>query len=156
MRAAGAAPISRACAAIAPAMAVPCGCGFSALAERVVGAGDHALQFGMAEVDAGIDHRDQHLVAGGERVRLVQPQLGERVLRRIAGGRQRARRRHDRRGLGRGVAGRGWWRQARSRPPPLLRGGIDEVRLAGAQVASLPSPRSAVRTGRRLVMRART
>ena len=61
------------------------------LAERVEGAGDHARKFGMAEVDAGIDHRDQHRVAVGERVRLADAELGERVLRRIAAGRDRRR-----------------------------------------------------------------
>ena len=59
----------------------------------------------MAEVDAGIDHRDQHLVAGGERVRLADAKLGERVLRRIADRRERSRRRGRRCRLGVTLAG---------------------------------------------------
>ena len=59
------------------------------LAERVERADDRARQFGMTEVDAGIDHRDQHPVAVGERVRLADAELGERVLRRVAAGRDR-------------------------------------------------------------------
>ena len=39
---------------------------------------------GCCDVDAGIDHRNQHIVAFGERVRLRQMQLGEFVLRGIA------------------------------------------------------------------------
>ena len=61
------------------------------LAERVERADDHARKLGMAEVDAGIDHRDQDRVAVGERVRLADAELGERVLRRIAAGRDRRR-----------------------------------------------------------------
>jgi hypothetical protein len=52
--------------------------------ERVETIRDHAPELGMSEVDAGIDHRDQHLFALGELMRLPQPELGQRILRRVA------------------------------------------------------------------------
>ena len=54
---------------------------------------DHAGQFGMGRVDAGIDHRDQDIVALGERMRLRQLQLGQRILRGITHGGRRGLRR---------------------------------------------------------------
>ena len=103
MRAAGAAPISRARAAIAPAIAGAVRVRLLGLAKRVERAGNRALEFGMAEVDAGVDHRDQDLVAVGKSVRLADAKLGERILRGIAGrgprGRGRDRRRRLRSGL---------------------------------------------------------
>jgi len=61
--------------------------------ERVETIHDHARELGMSEVDAGIDHRDQHLVALSELVRLPQAQLGRRVLPRVALAEERGGRR---------------------------------------------------------------
>ena len=52
--------------------------------EQVVSVGNHAGKFRMRRIDAGIDHRDQHLIALGETMRERQPQLAERILRGIA------------------------------------------------------------------------
>ena len=43
---------------------------------------DDARKIGMGRIDRGVDHRDQHMLALGERMRLRQVQLGERILRR--------------------------------------------------------------------------
>ena len=50
--------------------------------ERVERARNRARQFGMADIDAGIDHRDLDLLAGRERLRFGQTQLCQRVLER--------------------------------------------------------------------------
>ena len=55
-------------------------------ADRVEAFCDHALELGMGGIDAGIDHRDQHLLALGERVGLRQAKLGEGILPGIAFG----------------------------------------------------------------------
>ena len=83
---AGAAPISLPCAAIRPAMAVPCLCGVIGVSSASKVCATAPASSGCDGVDAGIDHRDQHIVAFGERMRLRQPQLGEFVLRGIAFG----------------------------------------------------------------------
>src|SRR5262245_16903612 len=83
MRASGAAPISRAWATMAPATAVPCACAFSSESSASK-LSTTMPELGMSEVDAGVDHRDQHLVALGELMRLPQAQLRQRVLSRVA------------------------------------------------------------------------
>ena len=105
--------ISRERAAIVPAIAVPWVCGFSVLLSASKVPAITPRNSGCDGVDAGIDHRDQHVVAARQAVRLLQPQLGQRVLRRIADrrrhrpgtqrhDRQRPRRRRLRRREGRG------------------------------------------------------
>ena len=71
--------------------------------DRVKGADDDTRKLGMTEVDAGIDHRDQHSLAGGERMRLADAKLAERILRGVADRRDRRRGRHRGRRL------RGFW-----------------------------------------------
>ncbi len=46
--------------------------------------GDAPGQFRMIGIDAGVDHRHQHVIAHGESVRLRQMQLGEQILRLAA------------------------------------------------------------------------
>jgi len=55
---AGALPISSACAAIAPATPVPWTCGPSLLPSAIEAFRDRTREFGMPDVDRGIDHRD--------------------------------------------------------------------------------------------------
>ena len=50
------------------------------LADRVVLLGDRAGEIGMVGVDLGVDHRDQHLVAGRDLVDLGELQLLDDVL----------------------------------------------------------------------------
>ena len=64
-------------------MAVPCLCAAVGLLGRIEDSCDRAGQFGMLDIDAGIDHRNQHIVAFGEGVRLRQMQPGEFILRRV-------------------------------------------------------------------------
>ena len=102
------------------------------LAQRIERAGDHAAQLGMPGVHAGIDHRDQDVVALGQAVRLLQPQLGQRVLRRIAA--ERRERAGSRRDRGRSRRRGGGRRKRRGLFNCLLRGGVEVVRLSGAQL----------------------
>ena len=57
--------------------------------ERVVAIHDRARELGMSQVDAGIDYRDQHLLALGELVSLPQAELRQRILPGVAIGDQR-------------------------------------------------------------------
>jgi hypothetical protein len=43
--------------------------------ERVEAIGDHTGELGMRQIDARIDHGDQHLLALGEMMGLTQPKL---------------------------------------------------------------------------------
>ena len=52
--------------------------------QRVEGAGDDAREVGMLAVDFRIDHRDLHVLAGRDAVRLDEAELGDDVLRRVA------------------------------------------------------------------------
>ena len=56
-------------------------------AERVEAVGDRIGEFRMFGVDAGIDHRNGDVHAAGERMRLRQSKLRDRILRGIALGR---------------------------------------------------------------------
>ena len=67
------------CAAIAPAMPVPCA------VRRVVVSGievghDRARQIRMRGIDARVDHADQHTIAGGQPMGLGQAELLGRIL----------------------------------------------------------------------------
>ena len=57
-------------------------------AERVKTVGDGVGEFGMADVDAGIDHGDGDVHAVRQRMRLRQAQLRHGILRGIAFGRR--------------------------------------------------------------------
>ena len=75
-RADGAMPISLRCAAIAPAMPVPCGCGFSGAPPTASNCvGDHAVEIGVLHVDLRIDHRDRDIGALDLAVDVEQSEL---------------------------------------------------------------------------------
>ena len=58
-------------------------------AERIEIVRDRIGKFGMRGVDAGIDHRNGDVHAAGQRMRLRQPKLRDRILRGIALGQRR-------------------------------------------------------------------
>ena len=53
-------------------------------AERVERRDRDVSEFGMFEIDTGIDHGNRHIGAMGKRVRLRQAKFRKRILRRIA------------------------------------------------------------------------
>ena len=70
-----------------------------AAADRVELLDDGPGEIRMADVDLGIDHGNQHIAAGRELVRLVEPQFADHVLSKVAGARLRRQARVLRRGV---------------------------------------------------------